>query len=392
VLRLRRNVGQFGHGRLHPEGHLVLRDPRGDLRVARLIQLAAVQLGQVRRRAESVAVYLRESADVWNTSLERWMYVTDSDWCREYDVPGYYVRIVSVDPEVNTSRFPEMVRVKNLPDGQDCLPAVHLVSPDALALVRFGLRAPDNPRILATAKLIDALLKVETAGGPVWHRYNGDGYGEHDDGEPFDGTGRGRAWPLLTGERAHFELARGRTEEAERLRGTLESLASCEGLLPEQSWDAADLPERELFFGRPTGSAMPLVWAHAEYLKLLRSLRDGRVFDMPPQPVQRYQRDGVVAPRLIWRFNHKLRGLPAGKLLRIETMAPALVYWSTDSWNTVDSLASRDPGIGLNVVDLDVSALAPGKRVIFTFYWPDAGNWEGTDFIVGIEANAGETG
>ncbi len=26
-------------------------------------------------------------------------------------------------------------------------------------------------------------------------------------GAPFDGTGVGRAWPLLTGERAHDELA-----------------------------------------------------------------------------------------------------------------------------------------------------------------------------------------
>ncbi len=46
--------------------------------------------------------------------------------------------------------------------------------------------------------------------------------------------------------------------------------------------------ERELYFGRPSGSAMPLVWAHAEYIKLRRSLRDGRVFDMPPQTVDRY--------------------------------------------------------------------------------------------------------
>ena len=26
---------------------------------------------------------------------------------------------------------------------------------------------------------------------------------------------------------------------------------------------------------------MPLVWAHAEHLKLQRSLRDGRLFDCP---------------------------------------------------------------------------------------------------------------
>ena len=353
--------------------------------------LAAADLAELNQEP-SVAVYLRETADVWNGSIERWMYVTDSDWCRDYQVPGYYVRIASLDPEVAVSRFQEMVEVKNAAPGEACLPAVHLVSPDVLALVRFGLRAADDPRILSTIKLIDAQLKVETARGPIWHRYNGDGYGEHDDGAPFDGTGRGRAWPLLTGERAHFELAAGRTEEARRLLDTLESLGSAEGLLPEQSWDAADLPELELFFGRPSGSAMPLAWAHAEYLKLLRSLREGRVFDMPPQPVRRYLKEKTVSPRLVWRFNHKLRSLPEGMLLRIETLVPALVYWSVDAWSTVNNLASRDPGLGLHVVDLDTSSLAQGRRVIFTFYWPDAGNWEGTDYLVGIEAKATESG
>ena len=55
-------------------------------------------------------------------------------------------------------------------------------------------------------KVADALLKVDTPSGPCWHRYNDDGYGEHDDGSAFDGTGRGRPWPLLTGERGHYEL------------------------------------------------------------------------------------------------------------------------------------------------------------------------------------------
>ena len=106
---------------------------------------------------------------------------------------------------------------------------------------------------------------------------------------------------------------------------------------------------------------------------------------MPPQTVQRYQRDRTVSPRLVWRFNHKVRSLPAGMLLRIETLVPALVYWSCDAWSTVNSIASRDPGLGLHVVDLDTCSLAPGRRVIFTFYWPDAGNWEGTDYLVGID-------
>ena len=95
------------------------------------------------------------------------------------------------------------VPIKNRPPDQSTAPAAHLISPDALALVRFGLRAAIDPRIQNT--VIDALLRVETQNGPGWHRYNGDGYGEHEDGSPFDGTGIGRLWPLLTGERGRYE-------------------------------------------------------------------------------------------------------------------------------------------------------------------------------------------
>ncbi|GFO57892.1 glucan 1,4-alpha-glucosidase [Geomonas silvestris] len=346
--------------------------------------LAGAELAEACGEA-GVARYLRETADVWNDSLERWMYLTDSDWCREYDLPGYYVRVAVRDPAVESERAPELVPLRNRPPAEAALPVAHLVSPDALALVRFGLRAPDDPRIASTLRLVDALLKLEMDQGPVWYRYNGDGYGEHEDGAPFDGTGRGRPWPLLTGERAHYELAAGRPDEASRLRRTLEALASPGGLLPEQVWDGQDLPGRDLHFGGPTGSAQPLVWAHAEYLKLVRSLSDGRVFDLPPQPVKRYLKDRVRAPRRTWRFNHKLRSMKAGLDLRIETLAPALIYWSCDGWETVSHAASRATGLGLEVTDLETAGLSAGKRVIFTFYWPDAGTWEGTDFLVRLE-------
>ena len=153
--------------------------------------------------------------------------------------------------------------------------------------MRFGLRAADDPRIVNTVQVIDAILKQETNTGPVWHRYNEDGYGEHEDGSPFGGTGIGRGWPLLAGERAHYELARGNRDAAETLLHVMEAQTSTGGFIPEQVWDAADISDLELFNGKPSGSAMPLMWAHAEYIKLRRSLRDGRVFDMPPQTVQR---------------------------------------------------------------------------------------------------------
>ncbi len=262
--------------------------------------------------------------------------------------------------------------------------ARHLVSPDALALVRFGLRAADDPRILGTVKVIDSLLKVETPTGPSWHRYNDDGYGEHKDGAPFDGTGIGRAWPLLTGERAHYELLANRVDCAKGLLATMESFANEGGLISEQIWDSPDLPKHDLFLGKPSGSAMPLVWAHAEYIKLRRSLRDGHVFDLPPQTVQRYLIDKTVSPRMVWRFNHKLRSMPAGKSLRVETLAPAVIHWSVDDWKTPQDTKSRDVGLGLHVADLATQSLPDGQEIKFTFYWPGAGHWEGTDFIVRV--------
>ncbi|MBS0613272.1 MAG: glucan 1,4-alpha-glucosidase [Proteobacteria bacterium] len=343
--------------------------------------LAAAELAE-RNEEHTLAAYLRDTADNWNAEIERWIYVTDSALARQVGVQGYYVRIAP--PEICTAASPAQgfVPIKNRPPDQSTAPAAQIVSPDALALVRFGLRAASDPRIRDTVRVIDSLLKVDTPGGPVWHRYNGDGYGEHEDGAPFDGTGRGRAWPLLTGERAHFELASGRPEVARQLAGTMVALANEGGMLPEQIWDAPDIPRRELYFGRPSGSAMPLVWAHAEYIKLLRSLREERVFDMPPQTVERYITRNTGSGYTIWRFNHKRRSIPAGRVLRIETLAVASVHWSDDGWKVTHDSTTQDTGVGVHKVDLPTSRLAPGTAIRFTFFWHEAARWEGMDFEV----------
>ena len=260
-----------------------------------------------------------------------------------------------------------------------------LLSPDALALVRFGLRAADDPRIVDTVKAIDATLRIELPQGPIWYRYNGDGYGEHEDGSPFDGTGVGRPWPLLTGERAHYEIAAGRLDIAEQLLDTLEASASPGGMLPEQVWDQPDIPERELYHGHASGSAMPLVWAHSEHIKLLRSLRDGAVFDMPPQTVQRYQKDKVRASVRIWRFSEKIRTVAHGRALRIELEAPALVHWTKDDWKTVEDTPTSENSFGIHFLDIDTSRIRAGRAIRFTFYWPEGERWEGTDFEVTVE-------
>ena len=120
----------------------------------------------------------------------------------------------------------------------------------------------------------------------------------------FSGWGRGRAWPLLTGERGHYELAAGR--DPRPTSGPWKRFADG-GLLSEQVWDAADRPDDRLWLGRPTGAAMPLVWAHAEYLTLVRSVADGRVFDLLAERGERYQSDRPRRNLEIWKPNRHVR-------------------------------------------------------------------------------------
>ena len=334
---------------------------------------------------QAAADYLRETADAWNASIERWLYVEGTELAQLHGVEGYYVRVAQPDRATAASPCQGFVPIKNRPPDEATGPAALMVSLDALAFVRFGLRTPDDPRILNTVKIIDAMLKVETPRGPVWHRYQGDGYGEHPDGSAYDGGGVGRGWPLLTGERAHYELAAGRVRVAEHLAQAMETIAGDPGLLPEQVWDSADIPDRDLFIGHASGSAMPLVWAHAEYLKLCRSLLDGHIFDQPPQTVQRYLVNQSTSDRIIWRFNNKVRAMPTDKTLRVETLAPAIVHWSVDDWRTTHDTQTRDTTIGVHVADLGTRHLCRGHRVHFTFYWPEVDRWEEVDFLVCIE-------
>lgn len=330
---------------------------------------------------------LRDSADNWNDNIERWTYATGTDLASQIGVDGYYVRIAPPEEDGAASPLQGFVPIKNSPPGRSSQPATHLISPDALALVRFGLRAADDPRVLNTVKVIDALLRVKLPHGYCWYRYNGDGYGEHEDGAPFDGTGIGRPWPLLAGERAHYELAAGRPKVAEGLLQVIESSTEGGRLIPEQVWDVADIPGRELFTGKPTGSASPLVWAHSEYIKLRRSLRDGYIFDQPRQTVRRYQFENRKSTYFAWRFNNKCLSMPQGKKLRVLLLDPALVHWSFDGWASQNDDQTRATGFGTHVVDLPSDKLSTGARIMFTIFWLDERRWEGVDFSVVVEGS-----
>ena len=226
-------------------------------------------------------------------------------------------------------------------------------------------------------------MRTETPSGPVWHRYVGDGYGEHEDGRAYDGTGIGRGWPLLVGERGHYELAAGR--DARPYLEAMRLMSSGGGMLPEQVWDAAPLPERDLLPGRPSGSAMPLAWAHAEYVKLVRSIALGHAIDRPEAAWQRYHGVAPEPRRATWRFGAARPTMPAGRTLRLELLARARVRYSVDGWQTWADLDARATGLGVWLADLPATTALPrGGGVDFTFWWPDAGSWEGRDLRVSI--------
>jgi glucoamylase len=332
----------------------------------------------------SEAVFMRETADAWNADIESWIYVSGTDLARRCGVAGYYLRIVADgDHDLAHVAVHGRTAVRNRPAGKEEVDTDELIGADALALVRFGLRSADDPRIRDTVTVIDHLTKVDLPQGPVWHRYNNDGYGEHNDGRPFDGTGHGRAWPLLTGERAHYAIAADDIATAHALRITMEGCASEGGLLPEQVWDADDIAEYELYRGRPSGSAMPLVWAHAEYVKLVRSLRDGAVFDMPPQTVRRYQVEKIQPRCRDWRESWRRSDIPVGQNLRVEIGGPGVVHWTDDNWNTVHEVPTKDAGLGISTAELPTATLSAGRSLVFTWRLIDGG-WHGQNFSVAV--------
>ncbi|MBV8496757.1 MAG: glycosyl hydrolase, partial [Gammaproteobacteria bacterium] len=316
-------------------------------------------------------------ADYWNAQLERWTTVCDTPLARQYGVRGYYVRVTPSQVLSDHRCAPE--------GAAPASPCGAQVGVDFLQLVRFGLRRADDPLIRATLKVADALLKVDTPSGPSWHRYNGDLYGEHDDGSAYDGGGRGRAWPLLTGERGHYELAAG--GDPLPYLSAMTRMASAGGMLPEQVWDAAPLAQRGLAPGRPTGAAMPLVWAHAEYLKLAASRALGRPFDRPESVWQRYRGERPPLKRVIWCEQAPAPEVPEGAHLTIALKQPGTVRWGIDGWQGVREQRTSPNSLGLEVLDIDIARLTAGGNIDLTFNSP--AGWVGRDFRVCVAAKAG---
>jgi glucoamylase len=233
-----------------------------------------------------------------------------------------------------------------------------------------------------TLQVVDSSIKDSLPGGPCWRRYTQDGYGQQDDGGPFLSIGVGRPWPLLTGERAHYEFAAGR--DVSGYVKAMEAFAGKRGLLAEQLWNRPDLASSpKLNFGGPTGSAMPLAWAHAEYIKLVRSISDGKVFDRIEIVADRYLKPHRASPLEVWNFDRQIQAIPLGKTLRIPLPVPFRLHWSPDGWATTRDTMSTVTAVGIHYADIATDHTIAGP-LKFTFYWPGSGRWEGADFQVSL--------
>jgi glucoamylase len=195
------------------------------------------------RGDHGTADFARNYADFLESHIEQWTVTTQGTL-----LPGvsrHYIRInpvASVDCADEDPNCGVLTLQNQAPGARYQFPAKEIVDAGFLELVRYGIRSAEDPIIEDSVKVIDAVLKVETPYGPCWRRYNRDGYGQRDDGTSYDGWGTGRAWPLLTGERGHYEIAAGR-DPGPYLRA-LENAQGI-GLIPEQIWDSPDIPARQ---------------------------------------------------------------------------------------------------------------------------------------------------
>ncbi|MFZ2281055.1 MAG: glycoside hydrolase family 15 protein [Prosthecobacter sp.] len=327
------------------------------------------------------ADFLLDYADWLSAHLEEWTVTSRGELM--VGRPRHYIRITPADPKKAVASPDPDNAVMFIANGGGKHHARNIVGGDFLHLVRLGVRAADDPVIVDSLAVIDHILKHDLPQGPGWRRYNHDGYGEKSDGSAYDGTGVGRCWPILTGERGHYELAAGR--DPLPLIETIEKFANSGGMLPEQLWDADDLPDGKMKRGSPTGSAMPLCWAHAEYVTLVRSHKDGVCFDRIEPVYQRFAKGGTGSGIEMWTLAHQSQKIVPGKTLRLITDKAATIHWSFDGWMSANDLEMRDAGFGCWFADLPSDQLPAGASIVFTFLWEQG--WEQKDFQIGVAAS-----
>ncbi len=323
-------------------------------------------------------------ADNWNERIEEFTYVSGDELDQAFGTDGHYVRIGLS----GSGR----IALANQPLGTQPIDATALVGLEFAYLPRLGLRDPADKRITDTMTIVEAMLGADTPNGRGYHRYDIDGYGEWLDGSgwPVRQFGIGRPWPLLAGERGHFDVLSG-GDASTQLQAML-AMRGRGGLLSEQVWDAGPLPWQNLRPGQPTGSAMPLAWAHSELIKLAVAAAAKKPVELLTLVTDRYHGAVPASQTWFWRDSTPVGALPAGRTLVVAGPGPFTLHYGFNNWDTA-TIAERDAqplGLGLSGVTLTPADLGGQASLQFVRRYPD-GSWEPAtrhDVTLGVPAPA----
>ncbi len=239
--------------------------------------VCAARIARIQGDRQSARAYLK-TADDWARNVDRWTATTNGP----HGNGKYFLRITENENPNDGAKI-------EINSGGGVYDEREIVDAGFLELVRLGIKAADDPLVLKSLAVADKLLKIDTPAGAAWYRYNHDAYGERPDGGPYDGrNGAGRLWTLLTGERGEYELALGEKSLARKRLDALMAFANDGMMIPEQVWDRSESPASAFHFGSGTGSATPLAWSMAQFIRLVINIKSGRNLETPQVVAARY--------------------------------------------------------------------------------------------------------
>lgn len=242
--------------------------------------VCAARIARIHGDMQAARDYLK-TADDWANNVDRWTATTNGP----HGDGKYFLRLTENDNPNDGAKI-------EINSGGGVYDEREIVDAGFLELVRLGIKAADDPLLLRSIEVIDKLIKVDTPAGAGWYRYNHDAYGERPDGRPYDGrSGVGRLWSLLTGERGEYELALGKKALARKHLEAMRGFANDGLMISEQVWDGRESPGPAFRFGAGTGSATPLAWSMAQFIRLAINIKRGRNIETPQIVAARYLRD-----------------------------------------------------------------------------------------------------
>lgn len=238
--------------------------------------VCAAEIAKINRDAAAAKTYL-ETADNWAENVEKWT-ATGSGFTRL----RHYLRITEDDNPDDGAKI-------QINSSSLVVDERKIIDAGFLELVRLGVKSPQDQLIRDSLVLIDQMIGVKTPVGEAWYRYNHDAYGETPLGGNYDGrNGVGRLWTLLTGERGEYEIAAGDLVSARKRLDTMAGFANDGLMIPEQVWDLKWSPDARFRFGAGTGSATPLAWSMAQFIRLAMNIEEGRNLETPKVVSDRY--------------------------------------------------------------------------------------------------------